>query len=126
VSIARKKVFDCPIERALFVISSRWKPRIIWRLRQGPVRFTDILTSVNGMSDRMLRLHLKELQEDGVVKRSSDASGWELTARGVELEPSLQALFDWGVVGGEPHFQNMHQASIPQLSTDKLHDDRTS
>lgn len=96
MSIARNKVFDCPIERALFAIGSKWKPRIIWTLRNGPVRFTDIKGSVNGLSDRMLQLHLKELTSDGIVWRLPQSGGWELIERGMELEPTLRALFDWG------------------------------
>jgi DNA-binding HxlR family transcriptional regulator len=98
VAIPRNRTFSCPIERAIFAIGSRWKPRIIWSLRNGPLRFTDIRESVPGLSDRMLQLHLRELANDGIVIKLVDPAGWALTERGAALEPALRALFDWGSI----------------------------
>jgi DNA-binding HxlR family transcriptional regulator len=96
LSIARQRTFSCPIERAIFAIGARWKPRIIWSLRHGTMRFSDIRACVPGLSDRMLQLHLRELAEDGITIRLDNRTGWKLTERGSALEPALRALFDWG------------------------------
>jgi DNA-binding HxlR family transcriptional regulator len=96
LSIARQRTFSCPIERAIFAIGARWKPRIIWSLRNGVMRFSDIRECVPGLSDRMLQLHLRELADDGITIRLDDRAGWKLTERGLALEPALRALFEWG------------------------------
>ena len=52
------------------LIGQRWNSGILLALGRGATRFTEILASVEGISDRMLSKRLRELQIAGLVERS--------------------------------------------------------
>ena len=56
-------------EAALAVIGGKWKVLILWALRSEARRFGELRRSVQGISEKMLIQHLKEMEADGVVKR---------------------------------------------------------
>ncbi len=65
-----KHIFSCPIGGALSVFAGRWKPEILWHLKNGPVRFNQLLRLIEGVSQKMLTQQLRELQRDGLVTRT--------------------------------------------------------
>jgi DNA-binding HxlR family transcriptional regulator len=48
-------------EAALAVIGGKWKVLILWALRSEARRFGELRRSVQGISDKMLIQHLKEM-----------------------------------------------------------------
>lgn len=92
--ISRKRWPACPIERALVVLTGRWKVMIIWRLLEGPKRYAELREAVDGLSERVLTQALAELAEDGAVTRHGP--DWRLTEAGEALRPALYELFAWG------------------------------
>ena len=71
-------------------------------LEQGPLRYNEIRRAVDGISQRMLTLTLKQLERDGLVTRTMYATipprvDYELTELGKRLMVPLRSLYDWAV-----------------------------
>jgi len=91
----------CPIARALDLIGERWALLVVRELLFGAQRFSDLSRALPGASTNMLTDRLRELEAHGVVRRQvlpppAACSVYELTDRGRELEPLLNALGEWG------------------------------
>jgi DNA-binding HxlR family transcriptional regulator len=91
----------CPIARALDVIGERWALLVVRELLLGPQRFSDLRRALPGASSNMLTDRLRELEGHAVLRRRTlpppaGSSVYELTERGRELEPVLDALGAWG------------------------------
>lgn len=91
----------CPIARALDVIGERWAVLVVRELLLGAQRFSDLRRALPGASTNMLTDRLRELEGHGVVRRRTlpppaGSSVYELTERGRELDPVLEALGAWG------------------------------
>lgn len=98
----------CGLARALEVVGERWTMLIVRDLLFAPKRFTDLLRGLPGIPTNGLTARLKELEDDGIVRRRALAHPeravvYELTAYGRELEEALDALGRWGAKTlGEP------------------------
>jgi DNA-binding HxlR family transcriptional regulator len=96
-----KRLPGLPVERALKVLSGRWKAVILDALTSGPQRTCDLENRIAGISQKVLIEQLRALEEHGVVSRqpsADDNQGIEylLTPLGESLRPVLDALIDWG------------------------------
>jgi len=97
---------DCPIEVALEAIGGKWKCVILWHLRQGPMRTSELRRAISRISEKMLIQQLRGLEQDGLVERTIHHEvpprvEYALTDHGRKLEPTLLALADWGHRHGE-------------------------
>ena len=91
----------CGIARALDQVGERWALLVVRELLLGPKRFTDLRAGLPHVSPDVLAQRLRELERDGVVRRRKLAPPaasrvYELTERGLELEPVILALGRWG------------------------------
>ncbi len=92
----------CAVAQALDVVGERWSLLIVRELLiRGPSRYTDLRYGLPGIATNLLADRLRELEEAGVVQRVEApppvaTTLFELTARGKELEPVVQALGRWG------------------------------
>lgn len=101
VSTARSYGDACPIARAVDRVGERWAILVIRELVLGPQRFSDLRRALPGASSNMLTDRLRELESHGVVRRRrlpppAASVVYELTQRGRDLEPVLDALGAWG------------------------------
>ncbi|MEV2210035.1 winged helix-turn-helix transcriptional regulator [Streptomyces sp. NPDC050997] len=92
----------CSAARALDVVGDRWTLLIVRELLAGPRRYTDLHADLPGVSTDVLASRLKDMERDGLATRRrlpppGAATVYELTGRGRELLPVLQALGAWGV-----------------------------
>jgi DNA-binding HxlR family transcriptional regulator len=90
----------CPVDQALEVLSGKWKPRILWRLQAGTLRFNERQRAIAPVTQRMLTPQLRELERDGLVIRTVCAEvpprvEYSLTAPARHLTPSLRAVGQW-------------------------------
>jgi DNA-binding HxlR family transcriptional regulator len=90
-----------PAERALKVISGRWKAVILYHLFDGPRRLSALKTLVPDISQKVLIQQLREMEEHGLVRREVFAEvpsrvEYSATRLGLSLEPILLALCEWG------------------------------
>lgn len=91
----------CSAARALDVVGDRWTLLIVRELLAGPRRYTDLHADLPGVSTDVLASRLKDMERDGLTTRRrlpppGAAYVYELTDRGEELLPVLQALGAWG------------------------------
>ncbi|WP_405621041.1 winged helix-turn-helix transcriptional regulator [Streptomyces sp. NBC_00076] len=91
----------CSAARALDVVGDRWTLLIVRELLAGPRRYTDLHADLPGVSTDVLASRLKDMEREGVTTRRrlpppGAAYVYELTGRGRELLPVLQALGQWG------------------------------
>jgi len=94
--------YFCPVEGTLDVIGGKWKPLIIWFLRDKVLRFSELGRKLPGITDVMLTKQLRELEHDGIVSRNvyrevPPKVEYSLTPLGVTIIPVLDALCDWGI-----------------------------
>jgi DNA-binding HxlR family transcriptional regulator len=81
-------------------IGDKWTVMVVGVLSQGPMRYSQILKVVDGISQRMLTLTLKGLERDGLVTRTVYPTNpprvdYTLTERGQTLTVPLHGLWVW-------------------------------
>jgi DNA-binding HxlR family transcriptional regulator len=91
----------CGIARALDLIGERWAVLVVRELVLGPKRFSDLRSSLPGVSPDVLTERLRDLEVAGVVVRRTlpppaGSRVYELSEWGRELEPVVLALGRWG------------------------------
>lgn len=95
------KTIHCPVEAALDVIGGKWKPLILWALGDRVMRFGELQKALPGVNTKMLTKQLRELEEDGVLRRKvypevPPRVEYAITDFGRTLIPILEALCTWG------------------------------
>lgn len=93
-------VSACPIEETMRVLSGRWPTLLLYYLKDGTRRFSDLRRDNPTVSHRMLALELRKLEEAGIVRRTDHAGyprrvDYDLTPAGQGLVPLIDALGDW-------------------------------
>jgi DNA-binding HxlR family transcriptional regulator len=96
-----KRLPGLPVERALRVLSGRWKAVILCVLLDGPQRTHELGKRIAGISEKVLIEQLRALEEHGLVMRrpsAYDRQGVEylLTSLAESLRPVLESLIQWG------------------------------
>jgi DNA-binding HxlR family transcriptional regulator len=92
---------NCPVTAAIEVIGGKWKPVILYQLREGPIRFGALRREVPGVTQKMLTQQLRELETDGIIHREVHAVvpprvEYSLTPYGETLRPLLALMCEWG------------------------------
>jgi DNA-binding HxlR family transcriptional regulator len=93
----------CPVYTAMRVIEGRWKPMICRRLGERARGFGDLHRAMAGVTAKVLREHLRQLEADGVVARTALRRNrvlrvsYALTPYGRTLGPVFETLWSWGV-----------------------------
>ena len=91
----------CGLARALDLIGDRWTLLIVRELLiRGRCRYTDLRDGLPGIATNLLASRLAELEAAGIVRRETApppvaSALYELTPRGAELEPVIEALGRW-------------------------------
>ena len=81
------------------LLSGRWPTLLLYYLKQGTKRFSDLKRDNPGLSHRMLALELRKLEDAGIVRRTAHAGyplrvDYDLTPSGWRLVPLIDALGD--------------------------------
>jgi len=98
-----KKVLaeECSEVHAANIIGGQWSLVICSWLLQGKMRFGELKKSIPNITERMLTLQLRKLENDTIVTRKIYAEvpprvEYELTEIGYELRPVIQQMEAWG------------------------------
>jgi DNA-binding HxlR family transcriptional regulator len=91
----------CALSSCMAVIGGAWAPNVIWHLRAGPRRFSELKDDIPPISAKVLSTRLKELEMRGVLSRricdtSPPSVEYSLTMLGSELVPALEAIVQVG------------------------------
>lgn len=98
------RIDDAECRRASSIIElvgRRWSSGILLAIARRAERFSEITASVEGLSDRMLAVRLRELEQAGLVDRIVEPTTpvtvrYRLTPRGRDLLDALQPLVRYG------------------------------
>lgn len=92
---------DCPLTSCLDLLGGAWTPNVLWYLREGPRRFNELRSDLDGVSAKVLSARLRRMVADGLVTRTERATTprsveYELTDFGRELLPAVDAIVEVG------------------------------
>lgn len=93
----------CPVRNVLARICDKWALLVLYILdRSGKesMRFTELRQHMPDISQRMLTMTLRTLEEDGYITRTVFSEipprvEYALTARAESLKPILTSLLEW-------------------------------
>ena len=96
-----KEDFHCALDVTMRFIGGKWKAVVIWYLRNGKKRFGELKRHIPDITDKMLSIQLKALEQDGIVSRQVYAEvppkvEYKLTEEGKTLLPIVEAIASWG------------------------------
>jgi len=102
------------VEATADIIGGKWKAVILYYLSQGPKRFNELRRLLPEVTQRMLTLQLRELEQDGIVHREiykevPPKVEYSLTEFGASLGPIIVQMLDWG-----EHYMEQIQARKEQ------------
>ncbi|WP_280304110.1 winged helix-turn-helix transcriptional regulator [Nocardia neocaledoniensis] len=91
---------DCPARMGVDLFGNSWLPVIVYMLRDGPLRHSDLLTAIGGISQKMLTQTLRRMERMTLVRRRRYAEApprveYELTEAGRDLLRPIYALGAW-------------------------------
>lgn len=67
--LSKNELPACPVATAVNLIGNKWKPLILRDLLKGPQRFKYLQFGIEGISPKVLTENLRQMEEDGLVKR---------------------------------------------------------
>lgn len=86
-------------QRTAELLGRRWSAAVIRVALDGPVRFTEIRSAVDGLSARLLSERLRELEAAGLIAREEDAEArtvsYRLTEKGHALSRVIREIESW-------------------------------
>ena len=92
---------DCPVEATIGIIGGKWKPSILLQLKDGPRGFNELRRKLPKITQRMLTLQLRALEQDQIINRSVFETipprvEYSFSVHGLSLGPILGSLEHWG------------------------------
>ncbi len=90
------------ISTLLSRIGDKWTVLVVQTLSSGSKRFNELRREIPSVSQRMLTLTLRNLERDGLVKRTVTPTipprvDYELTSLGDSLQKPICGLADWAL-----------------------------
>lgn len=96
-----KKQYNCAVSATVDMVGGKWKTSILLYLKDSTLRFGELQRAV-AVSQKVLTQQLKELEQDGIIRRQVYAEvpprvEYSLSPYGQTLQPVLEALYSWGL-----------------------------
>ena len=97
---AVEQTATCEIRDLLDRLADKWSLLVVELLGDGTHRFTELRRRIDGISQRMLTLTLRQLERDGLVTRTVHPTvpprvDYELTSLGRSLLEAIQPIVLW-------------------------------
>ncbi|MBI4782908.1 MAG: winged helix-turn-helix transcriptional regulator [Oscillatoriophycideae cyanobacterium NC_groundwater_1537_Pr4_S-0.65um_50_18] len=89
------------VQTTLKIIGGKWKLLILWHLKDGKKRFSELKRLIPEVTEKMLIQQLRELERDEIVDRNVQSDvplrvEYSFTAYGESLMPVFNLLCEWG------------------------------
>lgn len=102
------KIYRCPLELAIDLIGGKWKCVILWHLRKGCLRFSELKRRLPGITQKMLTQQLRDLEANGLVDRKvypvvPPKVEYSLTESSQEFLSALKTMYKWGKYYSSEH-----------------------
>lgn len=93
--------FHCAMDVTMHYIGGKWKTLVLWYLRKDRKRFSELKRLIPNITEKMLSLQLKDLEQDGIIGRKvypevPPRVEYFLTDFGKTLVPALEEIARWG------------------------------
>ena len=100
------RVYHCALDVTMEMVGGKWKTIVLWYLRKDKKRFSELRRQIPGITEKMLSLQLRQLENDGFVSRTiypevPPRVEYALTPHGKTLLPLLEEIAKWGRMMGE-------------------------
>jgi DNA-binding HxlR family transcriptional regulator len=98
----QQRTYHCPVEVTIDLIGGRWKPLILWHLKEHKVlRHGELRRLIPTITQKMLTQQLRQLESDGLVERRMHPEvpprvEYSLTPYGQGLPEMLDLICGWG------------------------------
>jgi DNA-binding HxlR family transcriptional regulator len=122
-------VYDrsCPAHVIIDHLADKWAVLIIGQLANGTMRFAELRRAVDGISQKMLTVTLRDLERDGLVSRKLYASvppkvEYSLTPLGASLSDMAGELCHWAeanmeqILRARQNFDNRTERGVVRRS----------
>lgn len=98
----QSKEYYCSLELAMELIGGKWKTMMIYHLRDGALRSSDLQRSLNGISNKMFTQTARELERSHIIKRTiypviPPKVEYALTELGLSVLPIVLDIATWGI-----------------------------
>lgn len=111
--MAKNKHIDetnCPVKATVEIIGGKWKPVILYYLKDGAQRFGELQRLIPHITKKMLTQQLRELESDGIINRKvfeqvPPKVEYSLSEYGKTLSPILELMAAWGTTHRAKHNQ---------------------
>jgi len=114
----------CEVRQILDRVADKWSLLAIAHLEREPLRFSELRRRITGISQRMLTVTLRQLERDGLVRRTvhpvvPPRVEYALTPLGATLHTTIQALVGWTelhqdeIVRARADFDSRQEALTP-------------
>ena len=111
------KEYHCAMDVTMDFIGGKWKTVVLWYLRKDKKRFSELRKLIPNITEKMLSLQLKGLENDGLVGRKiypqvPPKVEYFLTEFGKSLIPMLEEIAKWGRDLAQSRGKMMDKAGI--------------
>ncbi len=91
----------CPVRKTADILEHKWVTLIIRDLLSGKKRYSELATSLAGISAKVLSERLQQLEANGLITRTvyptvPPSTEYQLTALGQKLELVIRAMQEFG------------------------------
>jgi DNA-binding HxlR family transcriptional regulator len=98
----KQSATGCSVEESMRLLGGRWRLLMVSYLLDGPKRFNDLRRDLPGISQRMLTLDLRALEDAGLIQRTVFPEvpvrvEYQLTEDGDRLRPIIDVMRDFGL-----------------------------
>jgi DNA-binding HxlR family transcriptional regulator len=98
----KQSATGCSIEEAMRLLGGRWRLLLVSFLVDGPKRFNELRRDMPGISQRMLTLDLRALEQAGLIQRTVFAEvpvkvEYQLANDGERLKPVIEVMREFGL-----------------------------
>ena len=95
------KEYHCALDITMSFVGGKWKTVVLWYLRNEKKRFSELKALIPDITDKMLSLQLRALENDGLVQREifpevPPKVEYSLTDEGQTMIPVIEAIAKWG------------------------------
>ena len=93
---------ECPVRATVRLLGGKYKSVVLWCLRDGKKRFSEIQAMVPEATGKMLTKQLRELEADGLIERRvypvvPPKTEYSLTEFGRSAIPLIMDMSEWGI-----------------------------
>ncbi|MDQ0593645.1 DNA-binding HxlR family transcriptional regulator [Chryseobacterium ginsenosidimutans] len=98
----RGKIYPCTISLTMDLVGGKWKTVILYHLKDGAKRYSELRKEMPAVTEMTLSLQLKQLEKDGLISRKVYGKKppirvvYDLTDLGKTFVPILEAITEWG------------------------------